>query len=101
MNANVVFSASRVNKNKNHKIGIETFAKLNDPNIYYVICGRGPLIEAHKKLARKLGVGDRVVLAGYRTDVADFYCFSVSVVQRRTSGCCYGGHGKWIAGDCY
>lgn len=97
----MVLSVGEVNKNKNHKVGVEALAKLNDPNIYYVICGRGPLIEAHKKLARKLGVGDRVVLAGYRTDVADFYCFSVSVVQRRASCCGNGSYGKWIAGDCY
>lgn len=38
-----------------------------------MICGRGPLMEAHKGLARKLGVGDRIILTGYRTDVADFY----------------------------
>lgn len=30
-------------------------------------------MEAHKGLARKLGVGDRIILTGYRTDVADFY----------------------------
>ena len=75
LNANVVFSASRVNKNKNHKIGIETFAKLNDPNIYYVICGLGPLMDVHKELVKELEAGDRVILTGYRTDVADFFCF--------------------------
>ena len=30
-------------------------------------------MKAHKELAQSLGVGDRVVLTGYRTDVADFY----------------------------
>ena len=38
-----------------------------------MICGRGPLMDAYKELAKELGVGDRVVLTGYRTDVADFY----------------------------
>lgn len=71
----MVLSVGEVNKNKNHKVGVEALAKLNDSNIYYVICGRGPLMEAHKKLARKLGVEDRVILTGYRTDVADFFCF--------------------------
>lgn len=73
LNAKVVLSVGEVNKNKNHKVGIEALAKLNDPDVYYVICGRGPLMEAHKELAQSLGVGDRVVLTGYRTDVADFY----------------------------
>lgn len=69
----MVLSVGEVNKNKNHKVGVEALAKLNDSNIYYVICGRGPLMEAHKGLARKLGVGDRIILTGYRTDVTDFY----------------------------
>ena len=73
LDAKVVLSVGEVNKNKNHKVGIEALAKLNDPDVYYVICGRGPLMDAHKELAKELGVGDRVVLTGYRTDVADFY----------------------------
>lgn len=73
LDAKVVLSVGEVNKNKNHKAGIEALAKLRDKNTYYVICGRGPLMEAHKELAQSLGVGDRVVLTGYRTDVADFY----------------------------
>lgn len=73
LDAKVVLSVGEVNQNKNHRVGIEALAKLNDPNIYYVICGRGPLTEAHKELAKELGVEDRVFLTGYRTDVADFY----------------------------
>ena len=73
LDAKVVLSVGEVNKNKNHKVGIEALAKLNDPDVYYVICGRGPLTEAHKELAQELGIGDRVILTGYRTDVADFY----------------------------
>ena len=71
LNAKVILSVGEVNKN--HKVGIEALAKLRDKNTYYVICGRGPLMEAHKELAQSLGVGDRVILTGYRTDVADFY----------------------------
>ncbi|MDO4174047.1 MAG: glycosyltransferase [Eubacteriales bacterium] len=73
LNAKVVLSVGEVNKNKNHKVGIEALSKLNDKGVYYVICGRGPLMEAHKELAKELGVGDRVIFKGYRTDVADFY----------------------------
>ena len=73
LNAKVILSVGEVNKNKNHKVGIEALAKLRDKNTYYVICGRGPLMEAHKELAQSLGVGDRVILTGYRTDVADSY----------------------------
>lgn len=69
----MILSVGEVNNNKNHKVGIEALAKLNDPDVYYVICGRGPSMEAHRELAKELGVGDRVILTDYRTDVADFY----------------------------
>lgn len=58
----MVLFVGEVNKNKNHKVGIEALAKLRDKNTYYVICGRGSLMEAYKELAQSLGVGDRVVL---------------------------------------
>lgn len=73
LDAKVVLSVGEVNKNKNHKVGIEALAKLNAPDVYYVICGRGPLIDEHRKLAESLGVGNRVIMTGYRTDVVDFY----------------------------
>ena len=71
--AKVLLSVGEVNKNKNHRVGIEALAKVNDVNAYYVICGSGPLIESHMNLAKSLGVSDRVIFAGYRTDVVDFY----------------------------
>ena len=52
LDAKVVLSVGEVNKNKNHKVGIEALAKLNDPNIYYVICGCGSLEEVLKELAK-------------------------------------------------
>lgn len=73
LDAKVILSVGEVNKNKNHKVGIEALAKLKDKKIYYVICGNGPMIDVHKKLALRMGVGDRVIFAGYRTDVIDFY----------------------------
>lgn len=42
----------------------------------YVVCGQGPLIEKHKAMAKRLGVEDRVIFAGYRDDVIDFYGMS-------------------------
>ena len=39
-------------------------------------------MEAHKELAQSMGVGDRVIFTGYRTDVADFY----AVMEAMASG---------------
>ena len=69
----VLLSVGEINKNKNHKVVIEALAKLGRKNIRYVICGVGPLMQSNRELAEKLGVGDQVFFAGYRTDVQKFY----------------------------
>ncbi|WP_303151306.1 glycosyltransferase [Megasphaera elsdenii] len=73
LTATVLLSVGEVNKNKNHAVCIKALAKLHQPNVYYVICGSGPLMQKNQQLARKLGITRQVVFAGYRQDVADFY----------------------------
>lgn len=67
----VLLSVGEVNANKNHALVIKALPDF--PNAVYVVCGRGPLVEANIKLAERLGVAERVHFVGYRTDVADFY----------------------------
>ncbi len=69
--AKVILSVGEVNKNKNHRAVIKVMPSF--PDVWYVLCGSGPLISEYKKLAEELGVSDRVILTGYRTDVVDFY----------------------------
>ena len=69
MEKTVLLSVGEVNKNKNHRVVIEALPS----DCYYVICGRGPLMNELKALSEKLGVADRVILTGYRNDVIDFY----------------------------
>lgn len=69
--ATVFLSVGEVNVNKNHRAVIKALPSF--PDAWYVLCGRGPLIDEHRKLAESLGVSDRVVMTGYRTDVVDFY----------------------------
>lgn len=71
--ATVLLSVGEVNKNKNHAVCIKALAKLHQPNVYYVICGSGPLTQRNQQLARQLGIAEQVIFAGYRQDVADFY----------------------------
>jgi glycosyltransferase involved in cell wall biosynthesis len=77
----VVLSVGELNKNKNHEVIIKAIAKLNSPNIYYVICGQGPLESYLKQLANKLGISNRVKLLGFRKDIpeilkaADLFAF--------------------------
>lgn len=70
-NATVFLSVGEVNTNKNHRTVIQALPSF--PDAWYVLCGRGPLIDEHRKLAESLGVSDRVIMTGYRTDVVDFY----------------------------
>lgn len=69
--ATVFLSVGEVNANKNHKVAIQALQSFSDA--WYIICGRGPLIDEYRELAEKLGVSERVILTGYRTDVLDFY----------------------------
>ena len=67
----VLLSVGEINKNKNHRLVIQTLPELD--GVWYVVCGSGPLTEELKTLASELGVSDRVVFAGYRNDLPDFY----------------------------
>ena len=70
----VFLSVGEVNANKNHKAVIRVLPYFQD--VYYVLCGRGPLIDELKALSVSLGVSDRVVFTGYRNDVVDFYAMA-------------------------
>ena len=67
----ILLSVGEVNKNKNHRMVIELLPKLE--NVWYILCGRGPLIETYEKTAETLGVKNRLIMTGYRTDIAEFY----------------------------
>lgn len=69
----LLLSVGELNKNKNHELVIRAISELKDLNIKYIICGQGPLQEHLKKLAKKLGIGDRLFLLGFRSDVIDVY----------------------------
>jgi glycosyltransferase involved in cell wall biosynthesis len=67
----VVLSVGELNKNKNHEIIIRAIAKLNNPNIHYVICGKGPLESYLKKLSTELRIEENVHFLGYRKNIAE------------------------------
>ncbi|WP_449441964.1 glycosyltransferase [Ureibacillus acetophenoni] len=77
----VILSVGELNKNKNHETIIRAIASLDIPDIYYVICGEGPLKEHLINLANDLNIKDRVKLLGFRNDIfeicktADIFAF--------------------------
>ena len=70
-NAVVLLSVGEVNENKNHKVVIEALPDI--PNAWYVLCGQGPLIDSYRELSKTLGVSERFIATGYRTDIKRFY----------------------------
>ncbi|ARK32455.1 glycosyltransferase family 4 protein [Halalkalibacter krulwichiae] len=95
----VVLSVGELNKNKNHETVIKAIAKLDNPNIVYVICGRGELDSYLRELSIKLGISNQVKLLGFRNDikeicqVSDVFAFpsyreglSVAMMEAMASG---------------
>lgn len=95
----IVLSVGELNKNKNHETIIRALAQLENPDIYYVICGEGPLVNYLRNLTKELGMDNQVKLLGFRTDIAelskvsDIFAFpsfreglSLSLMEAMTSG---------------
>lgn len=67
----MMFYAAEFNKNKNQKFLIHSLAIIKEeiPYAKLLLAGEGPLMEACKELALKLGVEDMVDFLGYRNDL--------------------------------
>jgi len=75
----MILSVGELNDNKNHEVVIKALAKIN-AQYKYVICGKGDKRAHLERLARELNIEDKVIFAGYRSDVkevlkvADIFC---------------------------
>jgi glycosyltransferase involved in cell wall biosynthesis len=69
----LILSVGELNKNKNHETIIKAIAKINNPHVYYVICGQGVLESYLIELATSLAIANQVKLIGFRTDVKEIY----------------------------
>lgn len=70
-NAFVIVSAGELNKNKNNYVIIDALSLMNDKDVYYILCGDGAEREHLANKAKSLGLEDRVIFLGYRTDVEE------------------------------
>lgn len=81
IDAVMLVSIGELNKNKNHINIIKSLTKIENSNIYYVICGQGELNSSLNELAESLDVKEKVKILGFRNDViailkvADIFCF--------------------------
>ncbi|MGG1557878.1 glycosyltransferase family 4 protein [Geobacillus thermoleovorans] len=69
----LILSIGELIPRKNHIQAIKSVAKVllekKDINLYYVICGRGKLLNELKQLCVNLGIQDNVKFLGYRNDI--------------------------------
>lgn len=76
-----VVSVGELKEHKNHSIMLRAVAEVNDPAIYYGICGKGELLEPLRKLAEDLNISGQTKFFGYRKDIpevlraADLFAF--------------------------
>ncbi len=67
----LLLSIGELINRKNHQVIIKALGKLQNKNIFYVICGKGPLKEHLTDLAKKYGLPDRVIFLGFRKDIPE------------------------------
>lgn len=74
LSATVLLSVGEVNKNKNHQVVVDVLP--NYPDCYFIICGQGSKMDDLKNKSRQLGISERVIFAGFQSDVSIFYRIS-------------------------
>lgn len=69
----LLLSVGELSRRKNHRIVIAALSALRRKDVYYLICGQGPLRQELWKYAKSLGVADRVRMPGYQEELAQVY----------------------------
>lgn len=67
----ICMSSGDLIKRKNYETSIRAVAKIDNPNLHYLICGKGPEEHRLKELTKELGVESRIHFLGYRTDIKE------------------------------
>lgn len=67
----LILSIGELIERKNHEVIIRAIGELGRNDIYYAICGKGPLLAELKALSEQLGIGDRVIFLGFRRDIPE------------------------------
>ena len=81
----MVLTVGELTKRKNQAVILDALVQLNDPNLHYVLCGKGDRLESLQQQASQLGITDRIHFLGYRLDVPEIYrmadCFAFSSIH--------------------
>ena len=71
--AKIILSVGELIERKNHGFVIEALAELECDNVYYIICGKGPLEKELLQKAKRHGIEKKVLLIGFIDDVSEVY----------------------------
>ncbi len=86
-NSIMILSVGEMIERKNHEVIIKALGKLQRDDLYYVICGKGPLKEYLEQLAEQLGIGSKVVFLGFRNDIPELcHAADISAFPSRIEG---------------
>ncbi|MFV0343518.1 MAG: glycosyltransferase family 4 protein [Anaerocolumna sp.] len=69
--ATILISVGELNKNKNHQVAIKALAKLKKDNLYYIICGIGPMQPKLHRMIKKYHLSENIRIMGYREDIIE------------------------------
>lgn len=67
----LLLSVGEMIPRKNHEVIIRALGKLQSSNIYYAICGKGPLQDYLLNLSKELGIEKYVKFLGFRRDIPE------------------------------
>lgn len=67
----LIVSVGELDDNKNHATVIKALTLLEHNNFKYVVCGVGPNKDLLTKMAADAGLTEKVILAGYRSDIPE------------------------------
>ncbi len=67
----MILSVGELIERKNHEVIIRALGRLHRQDLYYVICGKGPLKPHLTQLAEDLGIGAQVLFPGFRNDIPE------------------------------
>ena len=63
-------------KRKNYETSIKSIAKTNNPNLHFLICGKGPELKSLQKLTWDLNVEKQIHFLGFRSDIKELLAIS-------------------------
>lgn len=72
----VFVSVGELIKRKNHEVAIRALAHTSQKDFVYFICGIGPFEPYLRSLIIKLGMEEKIILLGYRTDIPEIMAAS-------------------------